>query len=388
MRTGIQNARFAVSDHHGNRGASQHQRRRAQVRQRGALRADFSDPLHPRFAGRYRAACGAREWPIAHPEPARMAARAVAGMWQSLGGQLDGQVREGRVPPQARLRLSFESPPLAEVVRETNKYSNNVMAQQIFLTLGQAGREGTPTGLPEARLALEGWWQDKLGPGARLPEVGNGSGLGRDVRLSASALARLLQQAWNSGLMPDLAASLPASSNDIAGRQGMPDLGTLVEFGPRLKTVLARPSPHSQVRVELPVRSVIEVQGGLRSQGLAVEPELTWATRVPGTAWGLSTSASLIFGDDRLNRYFYGVPADLATADRPAYEAKAGLIASRLTLMASRSLGPDVRVFGFMRAESYAGSANAGSPLYLRSTGTSAGLGLNWTLGRSEARAR
>lgn len=192
---------------------------------RGALRADFSDPLHPRFAGRYRAACGAREWPIAHPEPARLAERAVAGLWQSLGGQLDGQVRQGRVPPQARLRLSFDSPPLAEVVRETNKYSNNVMAQQIFLTLGQAGREGTPTGLPEARLALESWWQDKLGPDTRLPELGNGSGLGRDVRLSASALARLLQQAWNSGLMPDLAASLPASGVDGTLRRSALEAG-------------------------------------------------------------------------------------------------------------------------------------------------------------------
>nr|WP_315466331.1 MipA/OmpV family protein [uncultured Rhodoferax sp.] len=183
------------------------------------------------------------------------------------------------------------------------------------------------------------------------------------------------------------AASLPASSNDIAARRGMPDLGTLLEFGPRLKTVLARPGQHSQVRFELPVRSVIEVQGGLRSQGLAVEPELVWSTRPPGSAWAWSTSASLIFGDERLNRYFYGVPADLATSERQAYEARAGLITSRLTLSAFRSLSPDVRVFGFVRAESYAGSANAASPLYQRSTGTSAGLGLNWTLGRSEARA-
>lgn len=184
------------------------------------------------------------------------------------------------------------------------------------------------------------------------------------------------------------AASLPASSNDIAARKGMPDLGTLVEFGPRLKTVLARPGANSVVRFELPVRSVIEVQGGLRSQGLVVEPELNWALRVPGSAWTVSTSASLVVGDERLNRYFYGVPADLATAERPAYEATSGLIASRLTLTASLRLGPDVRVFGFIRGESYAGSANASSPLYQRSTGTSAGLGLNWTLGRSEERAR
>ncbi len=192
---------------------------------RGALRADFSDALRPRFAGRYPLACGTREWPIAHPEPERMAARAIAGMWAAIGGQLDGQVRDGSVPAQARLRLGFESPPLAEVVRETNKYSNNVMAQQIFLTLGRTGRDGAPTGLAEARLALERWWQDKLGPGTRLPEVGNGSGLGRDTRLSAHALARLLQLAWQSGLMPDLAASLPASGLDGTLRRSALDAG-------------------------------------------------------------------------------------------------------------------------------------------------------------------
>ncbi len=181
---------------------------------RAALGADFSDALRPRFTGRYPAACGIREWPIAHPDPSRMAARAVAGVWQSLGGRLDGGMREGPVPARARLRLSFESPPLAEVVRETNKYSNNVMAQQIFLALGQIGREGQPTGWEDARLRLERWWQGRLGADIRLPEVGHGSGLSRDTRLSAEALARLLQQAWNSALMPDLAASLPVSGLD------------------------------------------------------------------------------------------------------------------------------------------------------------------------------
>jgi serine-type D-Ala-D-Ala carboxypeptidase/endopeptidase (penicillin-binding protein 4) len=181
---------------------------------RGALRADFSDALRPRFDGRYPAACGAREWPIAHPEPGRMAARAVAGMWQALGGQLDGQVRDGALPPQSRLLLGFESPPLAEVVRETNKFSNNVMAQQILLTLGRAGRDGAPAGWDEARLALERWWRERLGADSLPSGIGNGSGLSRDTRLSAGALARLLQQAWQSGLMPDLAASLPASGLD------------------------------------------------------------------------------------------------------------------------------------------------------------------------------
>jgi outer membrane protein len=183
------------------------------------------------------------------------------------------------------------------------------------------------------------------------------------------------------------AASLPASSQDIPARQGMADLGTLIEFGPRLKGTLARPSAGSRVRYELPLRTVLEINNGVRTQGFALEPELSYEVRDAGAGWRLSTSASLVLGDSQLNRYFYGVPADLATAQRPAYTAQAGLIATRLTLNASRSLGPDVRVFAYVRAESYAGSANAASPLYQQSTGTSAGLGLNWTLGRSAAKA-
>ena len=184
------------------------------------------------------------------------------------------------------------------------------------------------------------------------------------------------------------AASLPASSNDIAARKDMPDLGTLVEFGPRLKTILARPGASSEVRLEFPLRSVLELRNGVRSQGWAAEPEVIWETRAPGSAWRFSTGASLIWGDARLNRYFYSVPAEYATAARPAYEAGSGLIAARLSLSASRALSPDLRVFGFLRGESYAGNANTASPLHLRTTGTSAGIGLNWTLGRSEARAR
>ena len=192
---------------------------------RAALRADFSAALQPRFAGRYPLSCGTREWPIAHPEPARMAGRAVAGMWTAIGGQLDGQVRNGAVPPQARLLLGFESPPLAEVVRETNKFSNNVMAQQIFLTLGRAGRDGAPASWDDARLALERWWRERLGTASPPSGIGNGSGLGRDTRLSAGALARLLLQAWQSGLMPDLAASLPASGLDGTLRRSALDAG-------------------------------------------------------------------------------------------------------------------------------------------------------------------
>jgi len=211
---------------------------------------------------------------------------------------------------------------------------------------------------------------------------------GKVIRADRSGVSARMAHTDDYEFDVGFSGALPASSNDVAVRQNMPDLGTLVEFGPRLKVTLGRPTPGSRVRLVLPVRSVLEINSGVRGQGAAFEPELVYETREAAPGWGFSVSGSLVVGDSQLNQYFYGVPAAYATPTRPAYEARAGLISSRLGLTASTSINKDVRVMGFVRFESYQGSANASSPLYLQSSGTSAGLLLMWTLGRSEARAQ
>lgn len=188
-----------------------------------------------------------------------------------------------------------------------------------------------------------------------------------------------------------LAGALPSDSDDVDARRGMPDLGTLFEFGPRLKIKLADLSPTSRLRAELPLRAVIEARGGLRRQGWTFEPKLAYETRgLPGMAagpWSFEANASVVFGDKRLNRYFYEVAPQYASASRPAYEADAGLVLARVGLFATRQMNPDLRVFGFVRYESYAGSANRDSPLHLKNSGASAGIGFAWTLARSSRRA-
>jgi serine-type D-Ala-D-Ala carboxypeptidase/endopeptidase (penicillin-binding protein 4) len=189
---------------------------------RGGLAAQFTPAMAPRFTGSFPAACGEKVWPVAHPEPALFAARAVAGLWASLGGQLDGVVRDGPVPAalqQAGARLTLESPTLAEVVRDVNKFSNNVMAQHIMLALAQAGPSAAPqqpATFELARQVLLRWWQERIDPGGRHapPLVDNGSGLSRDARISAAALGQLLQVAYASPMMPELMASFPASGLD------------------------------------------------------------------------------------------------------------------------------------------------------------------------------
>jgi D-alanyl-D-alanine carboxypeptidase/D-alanyl-D-alanine-endopeptidase (penicillin-binding protein 4) len=187
------------------------------------LRADFSQPTRLRFDGGLAAACGERVWPVAYAAPAQFDARLLRAAWRDLGGTLSGRVRDGRAPVDTAPSFELVSPPLADIVRDLSKFSNNVMAQQLFLTLGLRGpAPGTPA---SARAVLQSWLTDKLS-GHLTPDSGgnddlaaglvvdNGSGLSRETRISAAAIAALLQQAWRSPLMPELVSALPISGLD------------------------------------------------------------------------------------------------------------------------------------------------------------------------------
>jgi outer membrane protein len=180
-----------------------------------------------------------------------------------------------------------------------------------------------------------------------------------------------------------LSGSLGSSAKDTVARQGMPELGTLVEFGPRGRWNLGSAPGGGQWRLELPLRGVFDVSDSFASRGVALEPEIQW--NHPGLAgWRLTASVGALLGDRRLAGTFYDVAPTYATPTRPAYDANAGLIAWRLGLTASHRLTRDWRIFGFGRLDSVAGAANADSPLVSRTTGYSAGVGLQWTWLRSQ----
>ena len=189
---------------------------------RASLRADFSDPNQIRFAGTYPAACGERVWPVAYSDPKSFAARAVQGMWRDLGGSLTGTVRDGQlqVAAGAAPKPAFElgSPTLAEVIRDINKYSNNVMAQQLFLTLGLQSRLAANSAAASGTLAasrdvVQRWWRSNWGE-QEVPVLDNGSGLSRTERVTAQGLVRMLQTAYASPIMPEFMSSMPIVGMD------------------------------------------------------------------------------------------------------------------------------------------------------------------------------
>jgi serine-type D-Ala-D-Ala carboxypeptidase/endopeptidase (penicillin-binding protein 4) len=181
---------------------------------RTLIEASFVASPQPRaaFSGTYPLECGERELNVALYSPEAYVAGMIRHLWSEMGGTWKGRVRDGAVPASAQLVHVHESQPLAEIVRDINKFSNNVMARQLYLTLGAqlSGPPGTPEG---AARALRQWLVLKniLAPELVLE---NGSGLSRIERASAATIGALLQDAWASPVMPEFVASLPLVAVD------------------------------------------------------------------------------------------------------------------------------------------------------------------------------
>jgi serine-type D-Ala-D-Ala carboxypeptidase/endopeptidase (penicillin-binding protein 4) len=190
---------------------------------RGALKADFTDPARIKMNGSFSVACGEKQWAVAYADPKTYNERALSGMWRDMGGKLSGGVRDGAAPANVAPTFEVLSPPLAEVVRDINKFSNNVMAQQLFLSLALVQRgQGT---VETARELTRQWLSDRLGDVARTAIIDNGSGLSRDARVTAQMMARLLQVAWASPTMPELLSSLPVTGVDGTLRRSKTPVG-------------------------------------------------------------------------------------------------------------------------------------------------------------------
>jgi D-alanyl-D-alanine carboxypeptidase/D-alanyl-D-alanine-endopeptidase (penicillin-binding protein 4) len=158
------------------------------------------------FTGTYPADCGEKSLSLSIFDQDRYAEALFRWLWSETGGRLSGKVRAAPTPANAKSVLRFESEPLAQLVRDVNKWSNNVMARQVFLALS-AGKDGTPGDTKASDKAVRDWLASK---GVAAPELvlENGSGLSRAERISAASLAGVLRAAWAGPAMPELMSSL------------------------------------------------------------------------------------------------------------------------------------------------------------------------------------
>jgi D-alanyl-D-alanine carboxypeptidase/D-alanyl-D-alanine-endopeptidase (penicillin-binding protein 4) len=150
------------------------------------------------------------------------------------GISVGGAVRIGVAPSQGlRVLATHDSPPLAVVVQDLNKRSNNLAAEQLLRTLGAeiGGRPGNW----DKGLKAVGRYLGGLGIKAGAYQMSNGSGLYDSNRFSAEQIVTILRSAARDfRISAEFLASLAVAGTDgtIAHRMG----GTLAERYVRAKT--------------------------------------------------------------------------------------------------------------------------------------------------------
>ncbi len=143
------------------------------------------------FSGAYSSDCGEHVLNIAALSHAEFTWGGFVAEWQAAGGRFTHQpaLRSGTVPRGAVLLARHYGQPLGTIVRDINKYSNNVMARQLFLTIGAEMDRGGPASTARSTRVVQRW----LGrQGLDMPGLvlDNGSGLSREERISAYDMAR------------------------------------------------------------------------------------------------------------------------------------------------------------------------------------------------------
>ncbi len=133
-------------------------------------------------------------------------------IWTSLGGTLTGNVKPGLVRDSDKLLITHSSKTLVDTLKDINKFSNNAMARQVYLTLGSLTKK-IDISSSDAEKQFKVWFKTTGIPDTNLI-IDNGSGLSRTSRISAQAVGKILQHAWKNPLMPEFVSSLPLLAID------------------------------------------------------------------------------------------------------------------------------------------------------------------------------
>ncbi len=183
--------------------------------------------------GEWSKDCSPQSFGLAPWSNAELSAQTVALLWRKAGGVLDGSVSErvamvaskpSRAAPRPAVHkawMMIESAPLSELIKPINKWSNNVVSRQVFLSLSAEFPKRFASS-ESAQESLSSWLATR-GLNTSEIKLDNGSGLSREERGHALVLARLLIDAWPSWIGRALRESM-----SIVGIDGT--------MGGRLKT--------------------------------------------------------------------------------------------------------------------------------------------------------
>jgi serine-type D-Ala-D-Ala carboxypeptidase/endopeptidase (penicillin-binding protein 4) len=141
--------------------------------------------------------------------PALAAATAFRDILRGAGVAVAGTVRIGRAGDWSEPLASVDSPTLAAILRFMDRQSDNFTAEML---LKQLGLSELARGTSAAGASVVNQMLTEAGVPMAGVRIVDGSGLSRLDRLTANALASLLEKAWaDPAVQPTLAAALPVA---------------------------------------------------------------------------------------------------------------------------------------------------------------------------------
>ena len=166
------------------------------------------------FSGSFPSSCKGVNYNVVALDANTFLTQGFAAAWELAGG-IWAQApigKSGNVPLAARLLLQFEGINLGDDVLDINKYSNNVMARQLLLTLALE-KMGKPATTANGDLVIQSWLKQN-GMNFSGLVIENGSGLSRNETISANQMNQLLLTARNLPISEIFYNSLPIAGTD------------------------------------------------------------------------------------------------------------------------------------------------------------------------------
>lgn len=198
--------------------------------------SDNNGRLTVRLDGNYSINCGRQSYFLGLHDSSTYTRDLFQRLWTQLGGVFQGNVRVGHAPKGVSPIKTYESSSLIEIIRGINKFSNNIAARQLYLSLGSADTSAprhSPLTLEKSDKVIKQWLASMR---LYFPElvIENGSGLSRVERINANHMGQLLLAAFHSPVMPELISSMPIAAVDGTMRNRLK--GTRVSGLAHMKT--------------------------------------------------------------------------------------------------------------------------------------------------------
>ena len=209
---------------------------------------------------------------------------------------------------------------------------------------------------------------------------------GERLRVDRQGMRGIFFESDRVELNLSLNATPPVDSGDNRAREGMPSLDPTIEIGPRLDVTLARDRASEwSLEARLPVRAAIATDFSHTNQvGWVAYPHLHLYTRpeIGGLKWNLGIQAGPLFATKEYHQYFYGVDAQFARPERPAYAAGGGYSGALALVSLSRRF-PRWWVGAFARYDTLKGAVFETSPLVRRDYAVMAGIAVAYVFAES-----